>query len=182
MKTPLSLLVGLLLFSGVMAQTTPPSAQSVLDEAMAVAKAENKNVCIMFHASWCGWCHRMDSIMNTPANKPFFEANWVTRHLVVMEFKEDLKKNENPGGKEMMENYNGKNTGIPYWLIFNPKGELLADSRMPAKDKTGMDIRTNTGCPAAADEVEYFEYVMKHTTKLTAEEISKIGDTFLLKK
>ncbi|HBB91198.1 MAG: hypothetical protein A2X22_14090 [Bacteroidetes bacterium GWF2_49_14] len=182
MKTTLSLILGLMFFSGVMAQTTPPSAQSVLDEALAVAKVENKNVCIMFHASWCGWCKRMDSIMNMPVNKPYFEANWVIRHLVVAENKPDLKKNENPGGMELLVKYATVYQGIPYWLVFNPKGQLLFDSKMPAKDKTGMDIRTNTGCPAAADEVEYFEYVMKHTTKLTAEEISKIGATFLLKR
>jgi thioredoxin-related protein len=182
MKKLIPFLFSLMIFSGLQAQVTPEPAQSVLDSALVLAGKENKNVCIIFHASWCGWCKRMDSIMNTPANKPLFESNWVTRHLVVMESKPDLKKTENPGGMDLMTKYGGGKSGIPYFLIFNPKGQLLFDSNMPAKDRNGMNIRTNTGCPASKEEVEYFCYVLKHSTKLTDEEIAKVGESFLLKR
>jgi len=182
LKSVLISLVSLFLFNGIMAQDTPPSAQAILDAACKKAAAENKNVCIIFHASWCGWCHRMDSIMNMHECKPLFDANWVTDHLVVKENKAELKKLENPGGQEFMDKYNGKNQGIPYWLVFNPKGELLADSRMPAKDKTGKDILANCGCPAQADEVAFFAGVLKKTTRLTQPEIELIANRFLLKR
>jgi thioredoxin-related protein len=182
MKKLIPFLLCMFLFTGVMAQETPQPAQTVLDEALALAAQENKNVCIIFHASWCGWCKRMDSIMNTPQNKPLFEGNWVTRHLTVMESKPELKKTENPGGMDMMTKYGGAKSGIPYFLIFNPKGQLLFDSNMPAKDRNGMNIRTNTGCPASPEEVEYFSYVLKHSTRLTDEQIKMVGESFLLKR
>ncbi|MFH0760351.1 MAG: thioredoxin family protein [Bacteroidota bacterium] len=182
LKSLFLLLAGLVLVSGIQAKVTPPPAKKIMKVACRKAAAENKNVCIIFHASWCGWCHRMDSIMNMPECKPLFDANWVTDHMVVQEHKPELKKLENPGGQEFMDKYNGQNQGIPFWLVFNPKGELLADSRMPAKDKTGKDILTNTGCPAQPDEVAYFVTVLKKTTKLTQPEIDLIADRFLLKK
>ena len=182
LKSVLISLVSLLLFNGIMAQDTPPSAQAIMDAACKKAAAENKNVCIIFHASWCGWCHRMDSIMNMPECKPLFDANWVTDHMVVQEHKPELKKLENPGGQEFMDKYNGKNQGIPFWLVFNAQGELLADSRMPAKDKTGKDILANCGCPAQPDEVTFFVDVLKKTTRLTQPELELIANRFLLKK
>lgn len=120
----------------------------------------------------------MDSLMNTPECKPLFDANWVTDHLVVMEHKPDLKKTENPGGKELMDQYGGASAGIPYWLIFSPEGKLLADSRMPSKDKKGQDVLVNTGCPATVEEVAYFSTVLQKTTRLKPEEIALIAKKF----
>jgi len=181
-KSFVMLVAALFVFTGIMAQNAPPSAKAVLKTARKKARAEDKNVCIIFHASWCGWCHRMDSIMNRPECKPLFDANWVTDHIVVQEHKPELKKLENPGGQEFMNQYNGEKQGIPFWLVFNPKGELLADSRMPSRDKNGKDILTNCGCPATAEEVAFFATVLKKTTRLSQPEIDLIADRFLLKK
>ena len=104
------------------------------------ATKENKLVFLMFHASWCGWCHRMDSLMNTPATKPLFSKYFVVTHLVTGE-NGPKKVLDNPGANELMIKYNGDKQGIPYWVFLTPKGKLLSDSRMPAKDKkTGKKI------------------------------------------
>jgi thioredoxin-related protein len=57
------LLAAFLFFSitSVLAQKAPASADEIMKEAFAVAKTTNKKVLIMFHASWCGWCHKMDT-------------------------------------------------------------------------------------------------------------------------
>ena len=102
------------------------------------------------------------------------------KHLVVQEAK-DKKNLENPGAEELLVKYNGDKQGIPYWLIFDVKGTLLADSRMPAKDKAGKDILTNTGCPANPDEVSYFIGLLKKTTPLKEDELSVIAEKFALK-
>src|SRR5690242_9207413 len=116
MKKYLGLILFLFAFKIINAQPSPASADEILKEACQQAAKEKKNVFIMFHASWCVWCHRMDSSMNDPTCKKFFDDNYVIRHLVVDESK-DKKNLENPGANEMRNKYGGDNQGIPYWLI-----------------------------------------------------------------
>lgn len=155
---------------------TPQSAESVLTEAKGLAKAGNKKVFIMFHASWCGWCHKMDAAMNEPEMKKFFDDNFVIRHLVVME-SESKKNLENPGAADMMKQYYGDKSGIPYWLVFDADGNLLADSKMRAEGD-GPEKGNNVGCPATEKEVAYFIDVLKRTTNLKEAELALISQRF----
>ncbi len=41
------------------AQPKVKPANLLLKEAEALAGKTNRNVFIIFHASWCGWCHKM---------------------------------------------------------------------------------------------------------------------------
>lgn len=181
MKLVFSLLLSLGLVTGPFAYAKVLPANKIMNKAYAQAAKENKKVMVIFHASWCGWCHRMDSIMNMPETKPFFDKNFVIKHLVVMEAK-DKKNLENPGAREMMTKYNGAGTGIPYWLIFDAKGNLLADSRMPSKDKSGKAILANVGCPAQPDEVSYFISLLKKTTSLKEADLAMISEKFTMKQ
>ncbi|WEK38170.1 MAG: thioredoxin family protein [Candidatus Pseudobacter hemicellulosilyticus] len=176
-KTLLFLPVLLLVVAGAFAQTAPPSADDVLKEATKTAAKEKKQVFVIFHASWCGWCHKMDEAMNDPAVKPYFDKNYVVRHLVVMEAKEK-KDLENPGATEFMAKYHGDNQGIPFWLIFDKKGKLVADSQL-RPEGAGLDQPgQNTGCPATPEEIGHFLKVLKQTSKLNDEEISAIEKRF----
>jgi thioredoxin-related protein len=162
------------------AQSAPLSANDILKQASAQAAKEYKKVFIIFHASWCGWCHRMDSIMNNTACKKLFDNNFVVRHLVVMESK-DKKQLENPGGMELMTKYHGKDQGIPFWLIFDAKGNLLADCMM-RPDHVGLDQPgENTGCPATKEEVAHFVKVLKQTTSLNTAQLAVIEKNFIKK-
>lgn len=181
MKHLFIILVSLGLSLATVAQDTPQPASAIFSEACSVAGQEGKLVFIMFHASWCGWCHRMDTIMNLPELKPLFDKNFVIRHLVVLEG-EKKKHLENPGAADMMSKYNGAGQGIPFWLIFSPNGKLLADSRMPSKNKEGKKILANVGCPAQPEEVKYFTKVLKKHTSLGEKELDLIAGKFLLKK
>ncbi|MCX6225058.1 MAG: thioredoxin family protein [Bacteroidia bacterium] len=178
MKVVFSLLLSLGLITGAFAQEQVLPAAKIMDDAYALASKENKKVFVIFHASWCSWCKRMDSIMNMPELKPLFDKNFVIKHLVVQEVPN--KKNlENPGAQEFMVKHNGDKQGIPFWLIFNAKGKLLGDSRMPATDKkTGKKIKANTGCPADPGEVDYFVKLLKKTTSLTDTELAIIAKKF----
>jgi thioredoxin-related protein len=148
----------------------PLSADSILKEASHVAAKENKNVFIIFHASWCGWCHRMDSIMNNQACKKFFDDNYVVRHLVVFE-SQKYKGRENPGALELLQQYKAEKQGIPFWLIYDAKGNLLADSQ----SKPGE----NTGCPATREEVDHFLKVLQKTSPLNKDQLAVIEKNFL---
>jgi len=168
--SPCLVVLSLLLAATTVAQQAVPSADAVLQEACATAAKEKKNVFIIFHASWCGWCHRMDTLMNNAGCKKYFDDHYVIRHLTVHE-SDKYKHLENPGAVEMKKKYNGDNQGIPYWLIFDAQGKLLADSqRAPGE---------NTGCPATKEEVAYFLEVLRKTSPLKDDALAVIEKNFL---
>jgi thiol-disulfide isomerase/thioredoxin len=162
----------------VKAQPSPQSASDMLKEACVMADRENKNVLIMFHASWCGWCHKMDKSINDAACKNLFEDNFVIRHLVVDE-SPDKKNLENPGADEMRKKYHGDGQGIPFWLVFDKEGKLLADSKMRTEGQ-GAETGQNIGCPAAGDEVDYFISLLKKNSNLTSDQLEIIRKRFRL--
>jgi thioredoxin-related protein len=163
--------------SSLLAQQAPPSAGEVMKEAFDAAVKENKKVFIMFHASWCGWCHKMDASLNDISCKKFFDDNFIIRHRVVFESKG--KENfENPGALAMLTKYKGADQGIPFWLVFDKDGSLLADSKMPPGSVNPDKRYLNTGCPASKEEVDYFIEVLKKTTSLKEGELEVIRVRF----
>jgi thioredoxin-related protein len=155
---------------------TPASADEVLKEAYQQAAKENKNVFVIFHASWCGWCHKMDTSMKDPVCKAFFNDNYVICHLVVDESKDKLAL-ENPGAKELKIKYNGDRQGIPFWLIFDKEGNLLSDSKMRGK-MDGPEKGANTGCPASEKEVTAFIEILQKTSTLNTDQLEIIRKRF----
>ena len=179
MKTKCFLLVTFLtvVLSSVNAQTKIPSSDEVLKSAYDQARLENKNVFVIFHASWCGWCHKMDSSMNDISCRKFFSDNYITCHLTVDESK-DKKNLENAGAVEFRINYHGENAGLPFWLIFDKNGKLLADSKMRPEGAGPETKGENIGCPASIDEVAYFVHLLKTTSKLSPDQLKIIEERF----
>ena len=163
-------------FTSLFAQKAPASAEEIMKDAFAIAQKQNKKVLVIFHASWCSWCHKMDTSLNDVSVKKFFDDNFVIRHLVVFESKGKANL-ENPGALEMITKYNGKEEGIPFWLIFDKDETFLADSRMKIA-VNGVEKLQNTGCPATKEEVGYFIGVLKKTTILKEDELEKIRTRF----
>ena len=168
------ILSALLIISVATTQAQPPPASEIINAAKKEAVASGKNVFIIFHASWCGWCHKMDTAMNEPAMKPLFKNNYVIKHLTVLE-NGDKKALENPGADAMLEKYHGKEGGIPFWLVFDKNGNLMADSREVKADGT---VGGNVGCPATEEEVNYFGNVLKKTSRLSDLQIAAIKERF----
>ena len=178
MKSKLLFIAAGLLMSVILsAQEKPETAGKIMDDAFKLASKEGKSVMIVFHASWCGWCHKMDSSMNDVSCKKMFESNYVTCHLTVDE-SADKKNLETPGADAFRKKYHGENEGLPFWLIFDKKGNLLADSRMLAPGETVAKEHSNVGCPASKEEVAYLVSVLKKTSKLNDDELQIIGERF----
>lgn len=175
-KILFSLLASFLISTAVAGQTTPAAATTILQEAIQLAAKENKNVLILFTASWCGWCHKMDKSIDDASCKSFFDANYVIRHIVVDETKEK-KHLENPGGGEMKKQYYGEGTGIPFWLVFDSEGKLLADSKI-RKEGEGPEKGENTGCPATEQEVNYFISILQKTSRMQPEQLEIVKKRF----
>ena len=176
-QSSLTTTAGLILSLTIQAQNSAPPADQLLNEAYQQAAREKKNVLVIFHASWCVWCHRMDSSMNDQSCKKFFDDNYVIRHLVVQESR-DKKNLENPGAAELLTKYNGDNQGIPFWLIFDKNGVLIADSQIrPAG--SGLETRgANLGCPASEQEVAQFADILKKTGHFRKSQLQAIEKRF----
>lgn len=151
------------------AQTVPLSAGEVLAKAFSKAKAENKNVIIIFHASWCGWCKKLDAAMNDTACKTFFDDNYVIEHLTILE-SEGKNGLENPGAEELFKKRAPNGSGIPFWLVYDANGRVIGDAILPDGN--------NSGCPAAVQEVEPFINVLRKSSKMDEETRKVIFDRF----
>lgn len=177
MKLKYYTLFACLLFSLPIVSAQQSAIPVLLKTALKEAVAENKNVIVIFHASWCVWCHKMDSSMNDITCIKMFRSNYVTCHLDVDE--SAGKKNlETPGAIAFRKQYHGEKEGLPFWLVLDKNGKLLADSRMPATGKTSGGQGTNTGCPSSEEEVTYLISVLKKTSKLTEDELKVIAARF----
>lgn len=165
-----------LLCNAVIGQATPQTADAILNDAYKQATSEKKNVFVIFHASWCGWCHKMDTAMNDPLVKSFFTDNYVIRHMVVYESK-DKKKLENPGAEDLLKKYKGNDQGIPYWFVFDKDGKMLADSKI-RPEAGGLETGDNSGCPASEKEVEHFVKVLQSTSSLKPAQLEIIRKRF----
>ncbi|HTX98591.1 MAG TPA: thioredoxin family protein, partial [Bacteroidota bacterium] len=48
----------------------PEPAKKIIDAALQQASISHKNVLVIFHASWCVWCRRLDSVLTNPEVSP----------------------------------------------------------------------------------------------------------------
>jgi len=163
------------------AQTEMPSTETVMTAAYKQAKKEKKNVMVIFHASWCGWCKKMEASMNEPTLSKFFTDNYVIARLDAME-QPDKKALENPGSAELMAKYQGDKAGLPFWLIADAKGNKLADSQIRKEGAASDTYGESVGCPAADNEVAFFANILKSTSKLKDNEIALISERFAKNK
>ena len=151
------------------AKAQTPTANEVLQPVYAKAAKENKKVLLIFHASWCGWCRKMDSSLADAAVKPLIEKNYEIAHLTVYE-SPDKKSLENPGALEWLTKNGGAQQGLPYWFVLDRSGTVLANSQFKPGD--------NAGCPASEEEVAYFISVLKKTSPLTEKQLEVVRARF----
>lgn len=167
-------LIALLLLTTVftVSVNAQDSAANIMEKALSQAKAENKHVFVKYQASWCGWCKKMSGQMKSDELKKFFDDNYVTAELVVMESPKN-KQLENPGSMDVLTQHGGSTSGLPFWVILDKNGKLLEDSFNAKKE--------NLGCPATKEEVDEFIGKLKRTSALNESQLAEIATVFAKK-
>ena len=172
-KLSVGLLVAALSLSA-MATPGTKSAKALLGDASAKALREKKNVLVLFHASWCGWCKKLDAMLESPTFKKTFENSYVITHVVVLE-NGPQKSLENAGGEDLMYSLGAtKTSGIPFFAVLSPQGTKLGDSNLPNKQ--------NMGYPSEPDEVAAFMDLLKRTAPRMTDSDRATVETFLKTK
>jgi thiol:disulfide interchange protein len=137
-------------------------ANELFEEAIAKAKKENKNIFIIFTATWCTPCKYLKRCIYDDYNVQYFEKNYV-----ILQFYSsyvDVKKGiANEGAKKLLAQYKGDTTAIPYWLIINPQKKKLHRQ---------LDFSSDS------DFLKGFISVLKKTSKLNKSELQMIYDRF----
>jgi thiol-disulfide isomerase/thioredoxin len=153
------------------------NTSDIIEEALLEAQNTDKNVFVMFKASWCGLCKKLKRNINSPELEPLFRNNYVFADLVVFESKKN-KHLENDGASDLLNQYKGSDSGIPFWVILDKSGKLLANSKLDNTTQVLIGNGPNIGCPITKEEIEGFLFKLRKTSTLKIADLNRIQSKF----
>jgi len=152
-----ALLLGFMLAVLGTAGAGVPTAQRVIANAKAQAAAEHKTILLLFGASWCPWCKRLDDFIEAPKIQPIFARHFVLARIDVQEHGDKASLNT-PGGAELGTQMGARRNGLPFFAFLDEQGELIVNSIRPLPGKSEGE---NIGHPTAPEEVDYFMQMLE---------------------
>ena len=142
-----------------------PSASQVMSEAKAQAASQHKGILLIFGASWCGWCRKLEQLDSVPEVSVILDKNDIIVHLTVLEHK-DKAQLDNPGAEELMKSLGGQGS-LPFFAFLDADAQPIVTSNRPS----ALPPDRNIGFPGNADEIAwYLAMVRKAVPSLTADQ------------
>jgi thioredoxin-related protein len=167
-KACVTLMLLLSLFGSPVFAKQPARADQIFENAKAEAAQQHKLIFLVFGASWCGPCHRLDAFLTSPETRPIVQKYFVLAKLNVDEKKGKHPELETPGAENMLAKLGGANAGVPFIVFLDATGSPIVDSR-PLVD--GRPEGENIGYPAQPKEVDWFMAMLKKAVpSMTADE------------
>ena len=138
------------------AQRKPTEAEKILGTAQKQAAAEHKAVFLIFGASWCGPCKRLERFLGVPANRQVIEKYFVTAHLSVAEEYGGNPARNTPGADKLFTNLGGPPGEVPFLVMLDETGSPIVNSNRPEGRKT-----ENIGYPEEPEEISWFMTMLR---------------------
>ena len=181
MKSMTALLILVLLGTPEVSQTGKRDSSApnrILTNAEAIAFSQNKNILLMFTASWCGPCHRFESFLDDPAMRPIFDRYFVRLVVDYGERPNDTRHQDTPGADELIDSLHDRETGVPLIVMLSSSGKPIVDSVRPVYGR--RNNHANIGYPESPIGIGWFLEMLKRAApSLTSNESETIRDWLL---
>jgi hypothetical protein len=153
------------------AAQTPATAAALLDAAEAQSSPGQRSILAIFHAPWCGWCHQLDSFIESAPIKPIVDKYFVVVHFHVQE-QAGAKETNTPAADALLAQLGGSPL-IPFFAFLDSQGKLIVNSIRPADPdgKHGGGI----GHPFEPWEIDWFLTMLREAApRMIADELGTI--------
>ena len=134
---------------------TAPSAETLLKDALRASATGTKAVFVVFGASWCPPCWKLDAFLNAPDTSKVLSRHYELLHLTMWENNEKAMLN-NAGADQLFSKWGGRDA-IPFVAFIDKTGRPLASGNLDAPDQSGvrqelMSLFERTAPEMSADE------------------------------
>jgi thiol-disulfide isomerase/thioredoxin len=111
------------------------AAKNLLGRLSHRPSNDPRPVFVLFTATWCGACHRLEALLSDPQVSPIFERRFALVKLNVEEG--DLHRNLVQSGAEDLERYLFVHGGLPCYFVLDRTGRVIA---LSIGEKGGLSI------------------------------------------
>jgi thiol:disulfide interchange protein len=156
-------LVLVLAFAAVLASAALPASAQTADDLLAqaevAARAQHKNILLVFSASWCGPCKLYERFLEDPQMMPITEKAFVLQRIDVGERMGDPKHTDTPGGVALRSSLGAQGEpGFPFLVITDANGAPIVNSYIHG------DASNNIGYPAVPNEIDWYIDMLRRAT------------------